>query len=380
MANRDILHGTDSSSLGNPRGFWAMVHLDPILLVLLLILMGGGLFVLYSGADRNIDVVKAQGIRLGIAFVVMVVLAQLDPAVFRRWAPLFYTLGLVALVAVLLVGVGAKGAQRWLAVPGLPRFQPSEYMKLVVPMMAAWYLSRHYLPPGLRHLAVGMAIVLVPMAMIVKQPDLGTSLLVGMAGIFVVFFAGISWKLIAAFFALVSVSAPVMWMYGMRDYQKQRVLTMLDPQSDPLGAGWNIIQSKTAIGSGGYDGKGWLHGTQSHLEFLPESHTDFIVAVLAEEFGFVGMLVLLTVYFLIILRCLHIAVSAQDSFSRLLAGALTMTFFIYIFVNIGMVSGMLPVVGVPLPLVSYGGTSGVTLMAAFGVLMSIHTHRRMICS
>ena len=380
MANRDILHGTDSSSLGNPRGFWAMVHLDPILLVLLLMLMGGGLFVLYSGADRNIDVVKAQGIRLGIAFVAMVVLAQLDPAVFRRWAPLFYSLGLVALVAVLLVGVGAKGAQRWLAVPGLPRFQPSEYMKLVVPMMAAWYLSRHYLPPRLRHLAVGMAIVLVPMVMIVKQPDLGTSLLVGMAGIFVVFFAGISWKLIAAFFALVSVSAPVMWMYGMRDYQKQRVLTMLDPQSDPLGAGWNIIQSKTAIGSGGYDGKGWLHGTQSRLEFLPESHTDFIVAVLAEEFGFVGMLVLLTVYFLIVLRCLHIAVSAQDSFSRLLAGALTMTFFIYIFVNIGMVSGMLPVVGVPLPLVSYGGTSGVTLMAAFGVLMSIHTHRRMICS
>ena len=380
MANRDILHGTDSSSLENPRGFWATVHLDPTLLVLLLMLMGGGLFVLYSGADRNIDVVKAQGIRLGIAFVVMVVLAQLDPAVFRRWAPLFYTLGLVALVAVLLVGVGAKGAQRWLAVPGLPRFQPSEYMKLVVPMMAAWYLSRHYLPPRLRHLAVGMAIVLVPMAMIVKQPDLGTSLLVGMAGIFVVFFAGISWKLIAAFFALVSVSAPVMWMYGMRDYQKQRVLTMLDPQSDPLGAGWNIIQSKTAIGSGGYDGKGWLQGTQSHLEFLPESHTDFIVAVLAEEFGFVGMLVLLTVYFLIILRCLYIAVSAQDSFSRLLAGALTMTFFIYIFVNIGMVSGMLPVVGVPLPLVSYGGTSGVTLMAAFGVLMSIHTHRRMICS
>ena len=380
MANRDILHGIGSSSLGNPRGFWATVHLDPILLVLLLMLMGGGLFVLYSGADRNIDVVKAQGIRLVIAFVTMLVLAQLDPAVFRRWAPLLYTLGLVVLVAVLLVGVGAKGAQRWLAVPGLPRFQPAEYMKLVVPMMAAWYLSRHYLPPRLRHLAVGMAIVLVPMAMIVKQPDLGTSLLVGMAGIFVVFFAGISWKLIAAFLALVSVSAPVMWTYGMRDYQKQRVLTMLDPQSDPLGAGCNIIQSKTAIGSGGYDGKGWLHGTQSRLEFLPESHTDFIVAVLAEEFGFVGMLVLLTVYFLIILRCLHIAVSAQDSFSRLLAGALTMTFFIYIFVNIGMVSGMLPVVGVPLPLVSYGGTSGVTLMAAFGVLMSIHTHRRMICS
>ncbi len=380
MAARDMIGNNANNPLGQPRSLWSVLHIDPILLVLLLILISGGLFVLFSGADRNIEVIKAQGIRLGIAFVVMIILAQLDPAVFRRWAPWFYAIGLVALVAVLLVGVGAKGAQRWLALPGLPRFQPSEYMKLVVPMMAAWYLSRHYLPPRLRHLTVGMAIVLVPMAMIVKQPDLGTSLLVGMAGIFVVFFAGISWKLIAGFFALVSVSAPVMWMFGMREYQKQRVLTMLDPQSDPLGAGWNIIQSKTAIGSGGYEGKGWLHGTQSHLEFLPESHTDFIVAVLAEEFGFVGMLSLLTVYFLIILRCLYIAVSAQDSFSRLLAGALTMTFFIYIFVNVGMVSGLLPVVGVPLPLVSYGGTSGVTLMAAFGVMMSIHTHRRMICS
>lgn len=380
MAARDMIGNNANNPLGQPRSFWSVLHLDPILLVLLLILISSGLFVLFSGADRNIEVIKAQGVRFGIAFVVMIVLAQLDPAVFRRWTPWFYAIGLVALVAVLLVGVGAKGAQRWLAIPGLPRFQPSEYMKLVVPMMAAWYLSRHYLPPRLRHLTVGMAIVLVPMAMIVKQPDLGTSLLVGMAGIFVVFFAGISWKLILGFFTLVSVSAPVMWMFGMREYQKQRVLTMLDPQSDPLGAGWNIIQSKTAIGSGGYDGKGWLHGTQSHLEFLPESHTDFIVAVLAEEFGFVGMLSLLAVYLLIILRCLYIAVSAQDSFSRLLAGALTMTFFIYIFVNVGMVSGLLPVVGVPLPLVSYGGTSGVTLMAAFGVMMSIHTHRRMICS
>ena len=216
------------------------------------------------------------------------------------------------------------------------------------------------------------------MGLIIQQPDLGTSLLVGMAGIFVVFFAGISWKLITAFFALVSVSAPLMWLFVMRDYQKQRVLTLLDPESDPLGAGWNIIQSKTAIGSGGVDGKGWLQGTQSHLEFLPESHTDFIVAVLAEEFGFIGMLALITLYFLIILRCLYIAVMAQDSFSRLVAGALTMTFFLYVFVNIGMVSGLLPVVGVPLPLISYGGTSAITLLAAFGVLMSIQTHRRMI--
>src|SRR5690554_90712 len=378
MALGSLLNNPADHNLGRSRGFWSAIHLDPLLLVLLLLLMGSGLFVLYSGADRNIEVVKAQGIRFGVALVVMFVFAQLDPSVFRRWAPWLYAAGMVGLVAVLLVGVGAKGAQRWLAIPGLPRFQPSEFMKLVVPMMAAWYLSRHFLPPRLSRVGVGLIITLVPMALIVQQPDLGTSLLVGMAGIFVVFFAGMSWKLITAFFALVSVSAPMMWFFVMRDYQKQRVLTLLDPQSDPLGAGWNIIQSKTAIGSGGMEGKGWLQGTQSHLEFLPESHTDFIVAVLAEEFGFIGMLLLMTLYFLIIIWCLYIAVTAQDSFSRLLAGALTMSFFIYVFVNVGMVSGLLPVVGVPLPLVSYGGTSGVTLMAAFGVLMSIHTHRRMI--
>lgn len=377
MAVSKVMGGSDHS-LGRPKSIWATLHLDPVLLALLLLLVGGGLFILYSGADRNLAVVKAQGIRLVVAFVVMFVFAQLDPAVFRRWAPWLYVAGLAGLVAVLLVGVGAKGAQRWLALPGLPRFQPSELMKLVVPMMAAWYLSRYYLPPTFSRVTVGLLLVLIPMVLIIQQPDLGTSLLVGMAGVFVVFFAGMSWKLISAFFGVVAVSAPLMWLYVMRDYQKQRVLTLLDPESDPLGAGWNIIQSKTAIGSGGMDGKGWLQGTQSHLEFLPESHTDFIVAVLAEEFGFVGMVLLMAVYFLIILRCLYIAATAQDSFSRLLAGALTMTFFIYIFVNVGMVSGLLPVVGVPLPLISYGGTSGVTLMAAFGVLMSIHTHRRMI--
>ncbi|MBS8241944.1 rod shape-determining protein RodA [Marinobacter lipolyticus] len=361
-----------------PRNRWSAFHIDPILLVLLLLLIGGGLVVLYSGADRNIEVVKAQGIRMAVALVVMLVFAQLDPAVFRRWAPWLYVAGIASLLAVLLVGVGAKGAQRWLALPGLPRFQPSELMKLVVPIMTAWYLSRHFLPPRLSRVAVALVIVLAPMAMVILQPDLGTSLLVGSAGLFVVFFAGMSWRLIGAFVAMVSVAAPLMWFFVMRDYQKQRVLTLLDPQSDPLGAGWNIIQSKTAIGSGGVDGKGWLQGTQSHLEFLPESHTDFIVAVLAEEFGFIGILALMTLYLLIILRCFYISATAQDSFSRLLAGALTMTFFIYIFVNVGMVSGLLPVVGVPLPLVSYGGTSGVTLMAAFGVLMSIHTHRRMI--
>lgn len=378
MADGNMFNESARHPLSGPRGLWSVLHIDPLLLLLLLALIGAGLVVLYSGADQNMAVVKAQAIRMGVALVVMLVFAQLDPSVFRRWTPWLFAAGLAGLAAVLLVGVGAKGAQRWLAIPGLPRFQPSELMKLVVPMMAAWYLSRHYLPPRIRHVAVALLIALVPMAMIILQPDLGTSLLVGAAGIFVVFFAGIRWRLIGAFFAMVSVAAPLMWFFVMREYQKQRVLTLLDPQSDPLGAGWNIIQSKTAIGSGGMDGKGWLQGTQSHLEFLPESHTDFIVAVLAEEFGFIGMLALLVLYLLIILRCLYIAATAQDSFSRLLAGALTMTFFIYVFVNVGMVSGLLPVVGVPLPLVSYGGTSSVTLMAAFGVLMSIQTHRRMI--
>ncbi|MDY6797321.1 MAG: rod shape-determining protein RodA [Pseudomonadota bacterium] len=378
MATHSLFDATTGDGLVPRKSWWSIVHIDPWLLLLLVILITGGLFVLYSGADRDMAVVEAQGIRLGIAFLVMLVFAQLDPAVYRRWAPWLFLAGLTALAAVLLVGTGAKGAQRWLALPGLPRFQPSEVMKLVVPMMAAWYLSRYYLPPGFRTITVALAIVLVPMAMIGLQPDLGTALLVGSAGLFVVFFAGISWKLISAFLGLVAIAAPLLWFFGMREYQKQRVLTLLDPQSDPLGAGWNIIQSTTAIGSGGMEGKGWLQGTQSHLAFLPESHTDFIVAVLAEEFGFVGMMVLLGVYLLILLRCLFIATTAQDSFSRLLAGALTMTFFIYIFVNMGMVSGLLPVVGVPLPLISYGGTSVVTLMAAFGVLMSIHTHRRMI--
>jgi rod shape determining protein RodA len=368
----------DTSSLQRPTGLWHSVHLDPLLLLLLMLVSGGGLIVLYSGADASVAVVKAQGMRLGIAFVAMFVFAQLDPSVYRRWSPWLYAVGLVGLVAVLVMGVGAKGAQRWLALPGLPRFQPSEIMKLLVPMAAAWYLSRHYLPPRFRHVVVGVGLVLVPMALIIQQPDLGTSMLVGAAGMFVVFFAGLSWRLITGFLALLGVAAPAMWFFVMRDYQKQRVLTLLDPQSDPLGAGWNIIQSTTAIGSGGWSGKGWLQGTQSHLEFLPESHTDFIVAVLAEEFGFIGLMVLLVAYLLIILRCLYIAANAQDSFSRLLAGALTMTFFVYIVVNIGMVSGLLPIVGVPLPLISFGGTSIVTLMAAFGVLMAIHTHRRMI--
>lgn len=380
MANNDFVRQFPGASehLSRPNS-WAMrLHVDPVLLFLLLILSIGGLFVLYSGAGESFVDVQRQAIRFLLAFVVMLVFAQLDPSVYRRWAPWLYLVGVIALVAVLVAGTGAKGAQRWLKLPGLPRFQPSEFMKLALPMMVAWYLGSRFLPPKFKHVIVSLCLVFLPVVLIVKQPDLGTSLLILASGIFALYFAGLSWKYIAAFFAAVSALAPVMWFLVMREYQKQRVLTFLDPESDPLGSGWNIIQSKTAIGSGGLYGKGWLQGTQSQLDFLPESHTDFIIAVLAEEFGLIGVLVLVAIYLLIIARGLYIAANAQDSFNRLLAGSLVLTFFVYVFVNIGMVSGLLPVVGVPLPLVSYGGTSIVTLMAAFGVLMSIHTHRKMV--
>jgi len=364
--------------LGKGAGLAFRLHLDPVLLVLLLILCTAGLFILYSASGQSMVHVEKQLVRYGLAFFVMFIFAQLDPIVYKRWSPWFFLLGVCALAGVLLFGTGAKGAQRWLQVPGLPRFQPSEFMKLVVPMMVAWFLSSRYLPPSFKSVVGALLLAFVPVILIVKQPDLGTSILIAASGIFVVMFSGIRWRVVSGFAVLIAALAPVMWMFVMRGYQKQRVLTFLNPESDPLGSGWNIIQSKTAIGSGGMWGKGWLQGTQSQLDFLPESHTDFIIAVCAEEFGFMGVLALLFLYLLIVFRGLFIALKAQDSYGRILAGSLTMTFFIYIFVNIGMVSGILPVVGVPLPLVSYGGTSAVTLMAAFGVLMSIHTHRKML--
>ena len=364
--------------LGKGRSLFYRLHIDPILLGLLFTLALVGLVILYSASGESWFHVERQAVRFVAAFGVMLVVAQFEPSFFKRWSVPLFVIGVVALLGVLFYGVGAKGAQRWLQLPGLPRFQPSELMKLIVPMMAAWYLSSRYLPPSLKDVFGALILIFVPVFLIVQQPDLGTSILIASAGLFVILFAGISWKIVAGFAALVAAFAPVMWMFVMRDYQKQRVLTFLDPESDPLGSGWNIIQSKTAIGSGGLTGKGWLEGTQSQLNFLPESHTDFIIAVTAEEFGFVGVLGLLLLYLLIVVRGLYIAVKAQDSYSRLLAGSLILTFFVYVFVNIGMVSGILPVVGVPLPLVSYGGTSVVTLMAAFGVIMSIHTHRRFL--
>lgn len=348
------------------------LHLDLPLLALVLLTAAYGLVVLYSALDRDWMAFQGQLSRLAIAFVVMLIAAQLDLAMLQRWAPVLYGLGMVMLVLVLLVGVQAKGAQRWLGVPGLPRFQPSELMKLAVPLMVASFLADRPLPPSGRTVAWVLALIAAPALLIGLQPDLGTAILVAAAGFAVLLLSGLFWRwvLLAGLAGLAAL--PGLWMV-MRDYQRQRVLTLLDPESDPLGAGWNIIQSKIAIGSGGLFGKGLFEGTQSHLNFLPESHTDFIIAVLAEELGFLGVLGLLTLYFLLLTRGLYIATQGRDTFARLLAGGLTLTFFTYLFVNVAMVSGLLPVVGVPLPLVSYGGTSALTLLAGFGVLMAVAT-------
>jgi rod shape determining protein RodA len=339
--------------------------------------MGIGLVTIYSSGGQDWNLVNRQLTRLGIALIVMFILAQIPPMAYRRLAVYFYSFGLIMLILVLLVGVIGKGAQRWLDL-GVIRFQPSEVMKLAVPLMVAWYISKFNLPPRSRNIAIGFVIVFIPTILIAKQPDLGTSLLVASSGIFALFLSGMTWRLIFFISALGGAFAPIMWFFLMQGYQKQRVLTFLNPESDPLGAGYHIIQSKIAIGSGGVSGKGWLQGTQSQLEFLPERHTDFIFAVFSEEFGLIGVMGLLFIYMCIIIRGLMIANYAQDAFSKLLAGSITLTFFVYVFVNMGMVSGLLPVVGVPLPLVSYGGTSMVTLLAGFGILMSISTQKRLM--
>ncbi|PPV36841.1 rod shape-determining protein RodA [Pseudomonas oleovorans] len=354
------------------------MHIDGWLLLLLLVLGAGSLFILYSASGKNIDLLLKQASSFGIGMVGVVVIAQFDPRFMARWVPLAYLIGVALLAVVEVMGHTAMGATRWINIPGVIRFQPSELMKIIMPMTIAWYLSRHNLPPRFKHIVISLAMIGVPFVLILKQPDLGTSLLVLASGAFVVFMAGLQWRWIIGAAAAVVPIAVGMWYFVMHDYQKRRVLTFLNPESDPLGAGWNIIQSKAAIGSGGVLGKGWLLGTQSHLDFLPESHTDFIIAVLAEEFGLVGVCLLLLLYLLLLARGLVITAQAQTLFGKLLAGALTMTFFVYVFVNIGMVSGLLPVVGVPLPFISYGGTHLVTLLSGFGILMAIHTHRKWI--
>jgi len=350
------------------------LHIDVPLVMGLLLLCGFGLAVLYSASGQDLASVERQLVRLGLALVLMFAVAQVPPARLERWSLPLYGLGILMLVAVLVAGDMGKGAQRWLDL-GFMRFQPSELLKLAVPMAVAWLLAARPLPPGLLRVIGAAVLTLVPVLLIAKQPDLGTAILVATAGAAVLFIGGLSWRLILALAAGGAALAPMVW-YAMRDYQRQRVLTFLDPESDPLGAGYHIIQSQIAIGSGGVYGKGWLNGTQSHLEFLPERHTDFIFAVIGEELGLAGIAVLLALYLFIIYRGLVIAASASDTYGRLLAGGLSLVFFVYVFVNTGMVTGLLPVVGVPLPLVSYGGTSMVTLMAGFGMIMAVQTHRK----
>ncbi len=356
------------------------LRLDPPLVIALALLAAIGLFVLYSAGGQSLDRVIQQGVRLTIGFGAMLVAAQIPPRNLRLWAPWLFAIGLALLLWVLVAGVVGGGAQRWISL-GFMRFQPSEAMKIIVPMMLAWYLGvgERALPPTWPRTLAALVLISVPAVMIARQPDLGTAMLVSVAGLLVVFLAGIRWRLIALLLALAAASVPLLWHY-MQDYQRQRVLTMLSPESDPLGAGYHIIQSKIAVGSGGLYGKGWLNGTQSHLDFLPERSTDFIFAVFGEEFGLFGALVLLALYGFITGRALFLAAEAQDTFGRLLAGSLALTFFVYLFVNMGMVTGLLPVVGVPLPLVSFGGTAVVTLLAAFGIIMSIRSHKRLLAS
>lgn len=352
------------------------LHIDAPLLLGLLLLVGIGMMMLYSAGGQDMGLIVRQLIRVGMAMTAMLIVAQINPDRMRDGAYWLYGFGLILLVAVLLFGHEGKGAQRWLDL-GFFRFQPSEIIKLAVPILVAAFLAERPLPPSALRLIVGLILIGLPAFLIAKQPDLGTSILIASSGLIVLFLSGIRWRIILSFLGTCAAAAPVLW-YFMHDYQRRRVLTFLNPETDPLGAGYHIIQSKIAIGSGGTFGQGWLQGTQSHLEFLPERSTDFIFAVIAEEFGLVGVVLLLCLYLLIAGRGLFIAGQAQSSFARLLAGSISITFLVYVFVNVGMVTGLLPVVGVPLPLISYGGTSMVTLLAGFGILMSIHTHRRMM--
>jgi rod shape determining protein RodA len=352
------------------------LHLDGMLFAGIAAVLVVGLAALYSAVGQNGDLVVSQLIRMMAALAGMLIMAQVEPGFLRRASPWVYALGLVLLGLVLITGDVGKGAQRWLNI-GV-RFQPSEIMKIGLPMMLAWLLHERPLPPSFGMIAAALGLTLIPVAMIALQPDLGTAILITLTGATVVFLCGIGVAYIISAVGAALISLPVLWYFVMHDYQKNRVLTLINPDSDPLGAGYHIIQSKIAIGSGGLFGKGWLNGSQGQLEFLPERSTDFIFAIIGEEFGLMGALAVLLIYLLIVGRGLVIAVMAQDTFSRLLAGSISLTFFFYVFVNTAMVTGLIPVVGVPLPLISAGGTSMVTLLAGFGILMSIQTHRKLL--
>lgn len=352
-----------------------LIKYDGPLLILISITCLLGIFILYSASNESLDVLNRQIFRIFIAFTAMMLVSQIPTEVLRKLSPWGYIGGIILLSMVLWLGEFGQGAQRWLNL-GI-RFQPSEIMKLSVPMMIAWYLHEKRLPPTGKELIVIMVLVIIPGLLIARQPDLGTSLLVIAAGLMVVFLSGIPFRYIFSLIILCIPSSLLLWKF-MKDYQRQRVLTLINPDTDPLGAGYNIIQSKIAMGSGGIFGKGWTNGSQVQLEFLPEKNTDFIFAVVGEEFGLLGVLTILTLYILIIGRGLYIASNASDLYGRLLAGSISLTFFVYVFVNTAMVIGLMPIVGIPLPLISYGGTSMVTLMIGFGMLMSINSNRKLV--
>jgi rod shape determining protein RodA len=371
----ELLISGKAAPLGDLGRIMRRLNIDGPLLGGLLLICGLGLVVLYSAVGENMRLWLSQLARLGVALFGMLIVAQFPPDFLRRWTPWGYVAGLILLVLVLTTGEVGQGARRWLDL-GI-RFQPSEIMKLAVPMMAAWYLHERPIPPRFGQLMVLAVIIVIPTLLVARQPDLGTALLVAASGFIVVVMAGLPVRLMITLAVLSVPGAYGLW-HLMEDYQKQRVLTLIDPTSDPLGAGYNIIQSKIAIGSGGLFGKGWTNGSQAHLQYLPERDTDFIFAVIGEEFGLLGVLSLLCLYLFVVGRGLYIAMQAPDTFSRLLAGSISLTFFVYVFVNTAMVTGLVPVVGVPLPLVSFGGTSMVTLLAGFGILMSVHSHRKLL--
>jgi rod shape determining protein RodA len=362
---------------GAARVIFALKIDGPLVIGLALIAIFG-LVVLYSASGQSMPTVIRTVVRLFLGTGAMLLLARVNPNFLRRASPWLYAIGLFLLIVVAGVGAVSKGAQRWLDL-GIIKFQPSEVMKLAVPMTCAWYLQERPLPPNWASLGILAAIILVPVGIVAKQPDLGTAALIAIGGVLVIIMAGLPVRTMVISLVFAAAGAWLGWHF-MHDYQRNRVLTFLDPQTDPLGAGYHIIQSQIAIGSGGVFGKGWMNGSQAQLEFLPERSTDFIFAVIGEEFGLLGLAVLLILYVFVVWRSIFLAMQTQDTFARLLAGSLALTFFVYVFINAGMVTGLLPVVGVPLPLVSYGGTSVVTLLAGFGILMALYSHRKLVSS
>ncbi|URJ31032.1 rod shape-determining protein RodA [Blochmannia endosymbiont of Camponotus sp.] len=356
---------------------WDKYHIDLTLFLLIIFLLLYGTFIMWSACGQNFEMMRLKILQIIGGLLLMVFLAQISPRVYESWAPYIYFLCLILLILVNMVGQISKGAQRWLDF-GIIRFQPSEMVKISVVLMVAYYVDRGRHPPSLKNIVIALLLIMIPTTLMLVQPDLGTAILTVSSGLFVLFLSGISWKLIIFTLLSMVLFTPIFWFFCMHEYQRSRITILLHPEIDPLGAGYHIIQSKIAIGSGGLTGKGWLHGTQSQLEFLPERHTDFIFSVIGEELGFLGILVLMLLYLGVIFRGFIIAVKIKHMFGRLIIGSFMLVLFMYIFVNISMVSGLLPVVGIPLPLISYGGSSLLVLMAGFGIVMSINGHRKMI--